>query len=87
MRLKAVGLAGFRRLDPVVPDRTAFGAARKRKACGKYADDQDQAAQHDGLLPKDRIMGRKAGIFKRKPVFPLVFPWAECSLQWPNDYI
>ena len=51
--------------------------------CGKYADDQDQAPQHDRLFPKSlivslivsRIMGRKAGIFKPKRLFP--------SAQWP----
>lgn len=36
-------------------------------------------------------MGFKSGIFKLKPVFPLVFPlvfpWAECILQWPGDYV
>src|SRR4030081_386285 len=49
---KMVRLAGFRRLHPIVPDRTAFGAATERDAQGDHADNQCQSPEHGPhLLP------------------------------------
>jgi hypothetical protein len=38
--LESVRLAGLRRLQPVIPDRTTFRAPTKRKTHGHYAEDQ-----------------------------------------------
>src|SRR5471030_2366735 len=58
-----VRLAGF--LHPVVPDRTAFGAAAQREAHGNHAENQYQSPQHHHPTPTHALpYGLKSGIFK-----------------------
>src|SRR3977135_704538 len=49
--LKTVRLAGFRRLHPIVPDRTAFGAAIEGDTHGDHAENQCQAPEHGRPTP------------------------------------
>src|SRR5271168_1798309 len=44
--LKTVRFAGFRRLDPVVPDRAAFGAAIEDEAKHDHAENQCYQPEH-----------------------------------------
>jgi hypothetical protein len=48
-----VRLAGFRRLQPIIPDRAAFGAAVEEKAHGENAENQCQSPEHDLRTPPD----------------------------------
>jgi hypothetical protein len=52
--LKMVRLAGFRRLQPIIPDRAAFGAAVEEKAHGENAENQCQSPEHDLRTPPTR---------------------------------
>src|SRR5258708_39981379 len=63
--LKPVRLAGFWRLHPIVPDRTAFGAAVEGETDGDHGENQSQSPQH-GLPTPDAPLsyGLKSGIFK-----------------------
>jgi len=49
--LQAIRSAGFCRRHPVIPDRTAFGAAIERKTQADQADDNSQTTQHAHPLP------------------------------------
>src|ERR1700686_4241849 len=51
-RLKMVRLAGFWRLHPVVPDRTAFGAAIEGETHGHHAENQCQTPEHNRPTPQ-----------------------------------
>ena len=62
--LKTVRLAGLRRLRPIVPDRTAFGAAIERETHGDHAENQCQPPEHGRHAPLPPSYGRKSGIFK-----------------------
>src|ERR1700704_3036324 len=63
-----VRFAGFRRLQPIVPDRTAFGAAIEGKTHRDHAENQCQTPEHGRLLPTPLSYGPKSGIFKpRRP--------------------
>src|SRR6476469_3831572 len=55
--LEAIRLAGFRRLHPVVPDRTAFGAATEGEAQGHHAKNQCQSPEHRRITPHAPIIG------------------------------
>jgi hypothetical protein len=46
-----VRLAGFRRLHPIVPDRTAFGAAIERKTRGDHAQKKYPSPEHGSAAP------------------------------------
>src|ERR1700684_3998851 len=66
--LKSVRLAGLRRMQPIVPDRTAFRAPIERKTHGDHAEDQCQSPEHDTLLSHAPPYRPKSGIFKpRRP--------------------
>src|SRR5258708_33490937 len=65
MPLKTVRLAGFRRLHPIIPDRTAFGAANEGEAHGDHAENQCQSSEHGRPTPAPQSYGFKSGIFKR----------------------
>jgi hypothetical protein len=49
--LKMVRLAGFWRLHPIVPDRTAFGTANEDYARCDNAENQCQSPEHDPRTP------------------------------------
>ena len=51
-------------MRPIVPDRTAFGAAIEPEPHGDHAKDEQQTAQQHRPTPRKLIMGRKPGIFK-----------------------
>ena len=59
-----IRLAGFRRLDPVVPDRTTFGAAAQRDAERERANHDCPSPQHDPNYSPDPSYGPGPGIFK-----------------------
>ena len=57
-----IRFAGFR--QPIVPDRTAFGATVQQKAQGDYAENQCQSPEHRPPLLLARLYFPKSGIFK-----------------------
>src|SRR5436190_19344967 len=52
-----VRLAGFRGLHPVVPDRSAFGAAIEQKPHGDDARNPYHPTQHERTTPLNRDHG------------------------------
>src|SRR5664279_2627778 len=62
--LKTVRLAGFRRLHPVVPDRTAFGAAIEDESDGDHANNQCQKPEHGLPAPRCAIIRPQAMHFQ-----------------------
>jgi hypothetical protein len=61
---RPIRLAGFRRLHPIVPDWTAFGAAIEGEPHGDQAENQCQPPEHGYTLPTSGSYGRNSGIFK-----------------------
>jgi hypothetical protein len=56
-------------VQPIVPDRTAFGAAIEREAHGNHAEHQCQSPEHHTLPPALALYGLNPAIFKpRRPV-------------------
>src|SRR5713226_9022001 len=62
--LEAIRLAGSRRLRPVVPDRTAFGAAIEGETQRDHAENQCQSPEHGRATPHSSSYDLKSGIFK-----------------------
>ena len=76
-----IRLAGFRRLHPVVPDRTALGAAAKRKAKADQAEDQYQSPEHVQLPTAHHTASSRAFSSRRAQLFPS----AKCPLDYLAD--
>src|ERR1700710_2785722 len=74
--LKMVRFAGFRRLHPIVPDRTAFGAAVKGETDGDYAENQCQSPEHGPPTPHTPIIGPQGGHFQAvRDTAKLAYTW------------
>src|SRR5258706_15905077 len=67
---QSVRLAGSRRLRPVVPDRTAFGAATEGETQRDRIENQYQSPEHGALLPIPSPYRLKSGIFKPRRECP-----------------
>src|SRR6476469_5852028 len=65
--LETVRFAGLRRLHPIVPDRTAFGAAIEGKPDGGQAEKQYKSPEHRST-PRSAIIGPQAA--SRECPFP-----------------
>src|SRR5258707_1972255 len=74
-----VRLAGSRRLRPVVPDRTAFGAATEGDTQRDRAENQYQSPEHGRATPPPSSYGLKSGIFKPR----LECPFSANALRMP----
>src|ERR1051325_10708556 len=76
--------AGFRRLQPVVPEGAAFGAAIEQESHGDHAGNQCQTPEHRPAPPgTDRSYPPNRGVFK--PVTGggrALSPGRQCALQW-----
>ncbi|MEZ2145448.1 MULTISPECIES: hypothetical protein [Bradyrhizobium] len=51
-------------MQPVVPDRAAFGAPVQRKAERSQTKDQDTSTQHHPPVPKRAIISGEVGHFQ-----------------------
>ncbi|SPP94376.1 protein of unknown function [Bradyrhizobium vignae] len=54
--LEPIRSARFGRMQPVVPDRTAFGAPAQRETERGHAKDEDTPTQHHPPVPKRGII-------------------------------
>src|SRR5664279_4337223 len=68
--LKTVRLAGFRRLHPIVPDRTAFGAAIEGETHRDHAENQCQSPEHGRPTPHALIIRPQVRHFQALSEYP-----------------
>ncbi|HXH42573.1 MAG TPA: hypothetical protein VNK51_01850 [Bradyrhizobium sp.] len=54
-------------MQPVVPDRAAFGAAAQRKTERDHAKDEDTPTQHHPPAPKQGIIPGQVRHFQAEP--------------------